>query len=93
MIPTANVIVLDNKAETILAMIRWLPRSLEVATHSYDIEMKVLTRDGLMTDNEIDTLIAKLGEKKRPMEEVRDFTLARQALKEIELKINGKGRS
>ena len=93
MIPTANVIVLDNKAETILAMIRWLPQSLEVATHSYDIEMKVLTRDGLMTDNEIDTLIAKLGEKKRPMEEVRDFTLARQALKEIELKINGKGRS
>jgi len=93
MIPTANVIVLDNKAETILAMIRWLPQSLEVATHSYDIEMKVLTRDGLMTDNEIDTLIGKLGEKKRPMEEVRDFTLARQALKEIELKINGKGRS
>ena len=93
MIPTANVIVLDNKAETILAMIRWLPQSLEVATHSYDIEMKVLTRNGLMTDNEIDTLIGKLGEKKRPMEEVRDFTLARQALKEIELKINGKGRS
>jgi hypothetical protein len=26
--------------------------------------MKALTRDGLMSDNEIDTLIAKLGEKK-----------------------------
>ena len=33
---------------------------------------------------EIDTLIAKLGAKKRPMDEVRDFTLARQALKELE---------
>jgi len=80
----AHNFILDNKAETIQAMMRWLPQSLEVATHSYDIEMKVLTRDGLMTDNEIDTLIAKLGEKKRPMDEVRDFTLARQALKELE---------
>jgi hypothetical protein len=50
----------------------------------YDIEMKVLTRDGLMTDNEMDALIAKLGEKKRPADEVRDFTLALHALKEIE---------
>jgi hypothetical protein len=29
-------------------------------------------------------LIAKLGEKKRPMDEVRDFTLVRQALRELE---------
>ena len=76
--------ILDNKAETIQAMIKWLPQSVEVASHSYDIEMKVLTRDGLMADSEIETLIAKLGEKKRPMDEVRDFTLARQAWKEIE---------
>ena len=80
----AHNFILDNKAETIQAMMRWLPQSVEVATHSYDIEMKVLTRDGLMADGEIETLIAKLGEKKRPMDEVRDFTLARQALKELE---------
>jgi NitT/TauT family transport system substrate-binding protein len=80
----AQNFILDNKAETVQAMIRWLPQSVEVATHSYDVEMKVLTRDGLMADSEIEVLIAKLGEKKRPMDEVRDFTLARQAFKEIE---------
>jgi hypothetical protein len=29
-------------------------------------------------------LVVKLGEKKRPMEEVRDFTLLRQVLKEMD---------
>lgn len=76
--------ILDNRAETIQAMMQWLPQSLEVASHSYDIEMKALTRDGLMTDGEIDTLVAKLGEKKRPMDEVRDFSLLRQVLKEMD---------
>ena len=76
--------ILDNRGETIQAMMQWLPQSLEVASHSYDIEMKALTPDGLMTDGEIDTLVAKLGEKKRPMDEIRDFTLLRQALKELE---------
>jgi len=37
-----------------------------------------------MSDAEIEVLVAKLGEKKRPMDEVRDFTLARQAMKELE---------
>ena len=36
-------------------MIRWLPQSLEVASHSYDVEMKALTRDGLMSDTEIES--------------------------------------
>ena len=80
----AHNYILENRGETIQAMMQWLPQSSEVAAHSYDIEMKALTRDGLMTDGEIDTLIAKLGEKKRPLDEVRDFTLARQALKELE---------
>lgn len=76
--------ILDNRAETIQAMMKWLPQSLEVASHSYDIEMRALTRDGLMTDGEIDTLVAKLGEKKRSMDEVRDFSLLRQVLKEFD---------
>lgn len=80
----AHIYILDNKAETIKAMMQWLPQSLEVASHSYDIEMTALTKDGLMTDSEIDVLIAKLGEKKRPMDEIRDFTLLRQAMKELE---------
>lgn len=76
--------ILENKTETIKAMMQWLPQTTEVATHSYDIEMTVLTRDGMMSDGEIDALVGKLGEKKRPMDEVRDFTLLRQALKELE---------
>lgn len=80
----AHHYILDNRAETIQALIKWLPQSQEVASHSYDIEMKALTRDGLMTDAELDQLIAKLGEKKRPMDEVRDFTLLRQVLKELD---------
>lgn len=80
----AHLYILDNRAETIQAMMKWLPQSMEVASHSYDIEMKALTRDGLMTDGEIETLVAKLGEKKRPMDEVRDFSLLRQVLKEFD---------
>lgn len=76
--------ILDNKPESVQAMMQWLPQSLEVANHSYDVEMKALVRDGLMSDAELDVLIAKLGEKKRPMDEIRDFTLARQVWKELE---------
>ena len=78
--------ILENKAETVQAMIKWLPQSVEIASHSYDVEMKALVRDGLMSDAEIEVLVAKLGEKKRSMDEVRDFTFAREALKELNLK-------
>jgi hypothetical protein len=37
-----------------------------------------------MTDAEIEALIDRLGEKKRPLDEVRDFTHARQAMKELQ---------
>jgi hypothetical protein len=46
--------------------------------------MKTLSRDGLMTDAEINALIDKLADKKRPLDEVRDFSFARQAMKELE---------
>jgi hypothetical protein len=36
-----------------------------------------------MTDAEIEALINRVGEKKRPLDEVRDFSFARQALKEL----------
>jgi len=45
-------------------------------------ELKGLSRDGLMSDAELEALMVKLGDKKRPIDEVRDFSLARQALKE-----------
>jgi hypothetical protein len=37
-----------------------------------------------MTDAEVESLIVRLAEKKRPLDEIRDFTPARQALKEIQ---------
>jgi hypothetical protein len=36
-----------------------------------------------MTDVEMDSLIERLGEKKRPLDEVRDFSPVRQAIKEL----------
>jgi hypothetical protein len=37
-----------------------------------------------MTDAEIEVLINRVGEKKRPLDEVRDFTFVRQALTELQ---------
>jgi NitT/TauT family transport system substrate-binding protein len=80
----AHHYILENKQDTIQILIKWLPQPLDVAEHSYDAELKTLTRDGQMTDAELEALITRLGEKKRPLDEVRDFTLARQAMKELQ---------
>jgi NitT/TauT family transport system substrate-binding protein len=80
----ANRFISDNRQETIAVMLKWLPQSQEVAARSYDVELKALTKDGQMTDAEMESLIERLGEKKRPLDEVRDFSLVRQALKELE---------
>jgi ABC-type nitrate/sulfonate/bicarbonate transport system substrate-binding protein len=76
--------VLENRQETIQTLMKWLPQPIDIAEHSYDGELKTLSRDGIMTDGEIEAIIARLGEKKRPLEEVRDFSFARQAMKELE---------
>ena len=65
-------------------MAKAVPQSLEAAARSYDIELKQLARDGLMTDAEIEFQMDRLAEKRRPLDEVRDFSFARQALKELE---------
>jgi NitT/TauT family transport system substrate-binding protein len=78
--------IIENKQETIQTLIKWLPQPLDVAEHSYDSELKTLSRDGILTDTEIEAIIARVGEKKRPLDEVRDFSFARQALKELEAK-------
>jgi NitT/TauT family transport system substrate-binding protein len=80
----AHRYILENKQETIRVLTKWLPQALDVAEHSYENELKILTKDGQMTDAEIETIIARIGEKKRPLDEVRDFILARQALKELD---------
>jgi ABC-type nitrate/sulfonate/bicarbonate transport system substrate-binding protein len=80
----AHQFILDNRQETITMMLKWLPQSRDIAEHSYDSELKTLAKDGLMTDAEVENLIVRLAEKKRPLDEIRDFTPARQALKEIQ---------
>jgi hypothetical protein len=50
------------------------------------VELKTLTKDGQMTDAEMKILIDRLGEKKRPLDEVRDFNPVRQAIKELDAK-------
>jgi ABC-type nitrate/sulfonate/bicarbonate transport system substrate-binding protein len=80
----AHHFILENRQDTIPIMIQWLPQPLDVAAHSYDLELKTLTRDGQMTDAEIEAVINRVGEKKRPLDEVRDFTPVRQALQELQ---------
>ena len=80
----AQQFILENRHETIQALLQWLPQTPEVAAHSYDYELRGLSRDGLMSDAELEALMVKLGDKKRPVDEVRDFSLARQAMKELE---------
>ena len=76
--------ILENRQDTIQTLIKWLPQPIDIAEHSYDNELKTLSRDGIMTDAEIEVIIARVGEKKRPLDEVRDFSFARQAMKELE---------
>jgi NitT/TauT family transport system substrate-binding protein len=80
----AHNYIIENRQETIQLSIKWLPQALEIAEHSYDGELKGLNRDGMMTDSEIESIIARVGEKKRPLDEVRDFSFARLAMKELE---------
>ena len=80
----ANRFITENRQETIAVMLKSLPQPQEVASRSYDLELKALAKDGQMTDAEMESLIERLGEKKRPLDEVRDFSPVRQALKELE---------
>lgn len=79
----AHHYILRNKEESMQVLIKWLPQAQDIAEHSYDNELKTLTRDGQMTDAEIEALINRLAEKKRPLDEIRDFSFARQAMKEL----------
>src|SRR5438046_3997363 len=76
--------IFGNKQESIQILLKWLPQPLEIAEHSYDTELRTLTRDGRMTDAELEAVINRVADKKRPLDEVRDFTPARQALKELQ---------
>ena len=80
----ANRFIEEQRSETIRIMARAVAQPLEVAARSYDVELKALAKDGQMTDAEMEFQMERLTDKKRPLDEVRDFSHARQALKELE---------
>ena len=80
----SHIHIIENRQDAIQTLIKWLPQPLDIAEHSYDAELKSgLNRDGTMTDAELNAIIDRVGEKKRPLNEVRDFSFAREALKEL----------
>jgi len=80
----ANRLIEENPQETIRVLLQWVKQTPEIAARSYDVELKTILRDGIMTDREMDNFLDRLTDKKRPLDEVRDFSFARQALKELE---------
>jgi NitT/TauT family transport system substrate-binding protein len=79
----ANRFIADNRDQTIGVLLQWIPQSQEIAARSYDLELKATTKDGQMSDVELASLIDRLGDKKKPLAEVRDFSHVRQALTEL----------
>jgi NitT/TauT family transport system substrate-binding protein len=81
----ANRFIDENRAETIKVLLQWVKQTPEIAARSYDVELKSILRDGTMTDAEIESFIDRLGnEKKRSIDDVRDFSFVRQVWKELE---------
>jgi NitT/TauT family transport system substrate-binding protein len=80
----ANRFLEANREETLRIMSQYVPQKLDLAARSYDVELKTLAKDGTMTDAEIEGQMERLADKKRPLDEVRDFSFARAAWKELE---------
>jgi ABC-type nitrate/sulfonate/bicarbonate transport system substrate-binding protein len=80
----ANRFIEDNRQETIQVLLQWVKQTPEIAARSYDVELKSILRDGIMSDAEMEKFLDRLSDKKRPLDEVRDFSFARQAWKELE---------
>lgn len=60
-------------------MMRYLEQSQDVAERSYDLLVISLSKNGEITDREWNILT----EKKKPVDEVRDFSLLREVQKEL----------
>jgi NitT/TauT family transport system substrate-binding protein len=75
----AHRFVFENRQETIRVMTHWLNQSPDVAARSYDIALGSLSKNGEIPDRDMEILT----EKKRPLDEVRDYTLLREAQKEL----------
>ena len=81
----ANRLIEENRQETIRVLLQWVKQTPEIAARSYDVELKTILRDGTMTDADMENFIDRLGnEKRRSIDDVRDFSFARAAWKELE---------
>ena len=80
----ANRMIEENRQETIRILLHWVKQTPEIAARSYDAELKTIQRDGIMSDADMENFLDRLSDKKRPLDEVRDFSFARQAWKELE---------
>jgi NitT/TauT family transport system substrate-binding protein len=79
----ANRFIEEHRDDTIRIMMGAVAQTQEAAARSYDIELKALAKDGQMTDAELEFQMERLSDKKRPLDEVRDFSFARAALKDL----------
>jgi ABC-type nitrate/sulfonate/bicarbonate transport system substrate-binding protein len=80
----ANRVIGENRQETVRVLLQWVKQTPEIAARSYDVELKSILRDGIMTDAEMENFLDRLTDKRRPLDEVRDFSFARQVWKELE---------
>jgi NitT/TauT family transport system substrate-binding protein len=78
----AHRFIFENRPETINIMMRWLSQSQEIAAHSYQLSLVSLAQNGEITDFEWE----RLTEGKKPLGDVRDLTLLRQAQKELSIR-------
>ena len=63
-------------------MMQWLSQPLDVAARSYELALMSLSKNGEISDPDME----RLTEKKRPLYEVRDYTLLREVQKELGIK-------
>jgi len=74
--------VFENRKDVVPQMIRYLAQTSEVAERSYDLLLISLSRNGEISDQDWDMLT----EKKKAVDEVRDFSLLREIQKELKIK-------
>jgi hypothetical protein len=60
-------------------MMQWLNQPQDVAARSYEVAMGSLSKNGEVPDADMEILT----EKKRPLDEVRDYSLLREVQKEL----------
>jgi hypothetical protein len=63
-------------------MMQWLSQPLDVAARSYELALMSLSKNGEISDPDME----RLTEKKRPLDEVRDYTLLPEVQKELGIK-------